>query len=152
MAIPKKARAVPETSKTQASALWTGHERFLTTGSSGHALVLDSDRALNSAPGPVEMVLRSLCACSATDMVLILAKARQSWSRLEVSAEAERAPAPPAVFTRVHMVYRLVGARLDRHVVDRAIELSHSKYCSVFVMLHHGAKFTHEVIIEAPEA
>lgn len=140
----------PPPPPTTASAHWTGGERFLSDGGSGHAVIFDSDRAANTAPGPMEMVLRSLCACSATDIVLILRKARQPLAAVEVSAEAERAPEPPSIFTRIHVRYRIGGA-VDRAQAERAVQLSQAKYCSVFVTLSRTASITHEIVL-APEA
>jgi len=147
-ASPHSAPAPP----TIASALWVDAERFLTAGSSGHAVVLDADRVLNSAPGPMEMVLRSLCACSATDVLIVLKKTRQAFRHVEVSAEGERAPAPPQVYTHIHLRYRVLGERVDRSVVERAVALSHAKYCSVFLMLQPSVAITHEIDLEAPPA
>lgn len=135
---------------TAASARWVEGERFLSDGPSGHAVAMDADRARNTAPGPMEMVLRALCACSATDVVGILHKARQPLAGLEVSAAAERAPAPPAVFTRIHVVYRIEGA-VERAVAERAVALSQEKYCSVMAMLRASAAITHELVL-APAA
>lgn len=132
---------------TQASATWVDGERFLTTGSSGHAIIFDSDRGLNSAPGPMEMVLRALCACSATDVVMILAKARQRFTSVVVEAEGERAPKPPTVYTRIHVRYRVAGHDLDTAAVERAVALSHEKYCSVLATLQHTATITHELAV-----
>lgn len=95
------------------------------------------------------MVLRSLCACSATDIVIVLRKTRQPWSGVVVSAEGERAPQPPTVYTRIHMVYRIAGAGVDPAVAERAVALSQEKYCSVLATLRHTAVITHETILES---
>ncbi len=137
---------------TLASALWVDSQRFLTGGSSGHAVAMDSDRGQNTAPGPMEMVLRSLCACTATDVLIVLRKTRQDFRHLEVLAEGDRAPNPPMIYTRVHLRYRVRGDRVERSVVERAVSLSHAKYCSVFLMLQPTVAMTHEIVIEAPTA
>lgn len=146
--LPHPAPAPP----TLASAQWVDGQRFLTGGSSGHAVTLDSDREQNSAPNPMEMVLRSLCACSATDVLIVLKKTRQAFRHLAVEAEGERAPVQPMVYTRIHLRYRVLGERVDRSVVERAVALSHAKYCSVFLMLQPSVAMTHEILIEAPTA
>lgn len=135
-------------SATSASALWVDGERFVSDGSSGHAVAFDSDRERNTAPGPMEMLLRSLCACSATDLVIMLKKSRQAVERLEVAAEGERAAEPPRVYTRIHVTYRVRGRNLDRAAAERAVKLSQSKYCSVFVTLEGKATITHELVLE----
>ncbi len=61
----------------EAQVTWTDGERFVAHASSGHAIVIDSDRQRNTAAGPMEMVLMGLCACTATDVVSILRKKRE---------------------------------------------------------------------------
>ena len=84
---------------------WIDGERFVVKASSGHAQVIDSDRLRNTAPGPMEMVLMGLCACTATDVVIILKKKREPFAALDVHAEAERAPDPPTIYTRINLVF-----------------------------------------------
>lgn len=95
----------------------------------------------------MEMVLRALCACSATDVVMILRKARQPLAALTVSADADRAPQPPTVFTRIHLRYRIAGP-VDRDHAERAVRLSQDKYCSVAAMLSRTAALSHEIAFE----
>jgi putative redox protein len=124
-----------------ASVRWTGDEKFMATSPSGHAVAVDSDRQTNSAPGPMEFVLIALGACTATDVVAILKKKRQKLESLEVICSGERAAEPPAVWTKLEIVYRLRG-ELEDAAVKRAIELSEDKYCSVAAMLKKTAKIT----------
>ena len=70
---------------------WTGGEEFLATTPSGHDVPFDADRKHNAAPGPMEMLLAALGACSMVDVVLILAKKRQKLTSLEVDVSGERA-------------------------------------------------------------
>ena len=95
-----------------ATVKWLGGEEFRAAMPSGHAVALDSDRKHNLAPGPMEMLLAALGACTATDVVIILAKKRQKLEALEVEVSGERAPEPPQVWTKIEMVYRLRG-KLD---------------------------------------
>lgn len=120
---------------------WTEQEQFVVVTPSGHAVTLDADRERNSAPGPMEMLLVALGACTATDVVVILGKKRQKLEALEVLVSGERAPEPPMVWTKIEVVYRLRGA-LDEKAVRDAIHLSESKYCSVAAMLGKTAKIT----------
>lgn len=128
----------------EAAAAWTDGERFVASASSGHALVVDSDRERNSAPGPMELVLIGLCTCTATDVVIILHKKRQEFARLEVRAEGERAKEPPTVYERIHLTY-LVSSTVDRKAMEDAVRLSRDKYCSVSAMLAKTAQMTHEI-------
>jgi putative redox protein len=131
----------------KASVDWIGEEKFVATSPSGHAITIDSDRASNKAPGPMELVLMALGACTATDVVSILKKKRQKLESLEVICSGERATEPPTVWIKLEVLYRLRGV-LDEAAVKRAIELSEQKYCSVSAMLQKTAKLTwrHEIL------
>jgi putative redox protein len=122
-----------------AAVKWIGEQKFVATSPSGHAMAVDSDRESNKAPGPMELVLMALGACTATDVVSILNKKRQKLESLEVLCSGERATQPPTVWTKLEIVYRLRG-ELDEGAVKHAIELSEEKYCSVSAMLKKTAK------------
>ena len=130
-----------------ASIQWIGEEKFVASSPSGHAITIDSDRTSNKAPGPMELVLMALGACTGTDVVSILKKKRQKLESLEVICSGERASEPPTVWIRLEILYRLRGV-LDEAAVKRAIELSEQKYCSVSAMLQKTAKLTwrHEIL------
>jgi putative redox protein len=124
-----------------ASVKWVAGEQFLAVMPSGHAVPFDADRERNSAPGPMEMLLGALGACTAADVVLILKKKRQRLESLEVVISGERAADPPTVWTRLEILYRLRGALDDKAVRD-TIELSETKYCSVAATLRKTAAIT----------
>ena len=124
-----------------ASVKWIGDQNFAATSPSGHTIVVDSDRQTNSAPGPMDLVLMALGACTATDVVTVLQKKRQKLKSLEVICSGERATQPPTVWTKLEIVYRLRGD-LEDAAVKHAIELSEEKYCSVAAMLKKTAKVT----------
>ena len=121
-----------------ASVKWVREEKFVATSPSGHAINVDSDRHSNTAPGPMELVLMALGACTATDIVTILGKKRQKLESLEVICSGQRAAEPPTVWTKLEIVYLLRG-QLDEKAVEHAIELSENKYCSVAAMLKETA-------------
>ncbi|MFZ0039375.1 MAG: OsmC family protein [Candidatus Acidiferrales bacterium] len=130
-----------------ATVVWVEKEQFLATMPSGHAIPIDSDRTHNTAPGPMELLLAALGACTATDVVAILAKKRQKLERLEIIVTGERTSDIPAVWTKLDLVYRLYGS-LDEKAVRDTIELSESKYCSVAAMLRKTAliSFRYEIL------
>jgi putative redox protein len=134
-----------------ATVKWVGGEEFLATMPSGHAVPFDADRNHNSAPGPMEMLLGALGACTSVDVVSILAKKRKKLARLEVSVSGERAPEPPTGWTKIEILYRLTGDLDDKSVRD-AIELSQNKHCSVSAMLAKTAKisYRYEILSAAP--
>jgi len=117
---------------------WVGEQKFVATSPSGHAITVDSDRSSNKAPGPMELLLLALGACTATDVVMILEKKRQRLESLEVICSGDRAADPPTVWTKLEILYRLRG-QLDDAAVKHAIQLSENKYCSVAAMLKKTA-------------
>jgi putative redox protein len=118
---------------------WIGEQKFVAFSPSGHALTLDSDRTSNAAPGPMELLLMALGACTATDIVIILEKKRQKLQSLEIVCSGQRAPRPPQVWTKLDILFRLRG-RLEPSGVQQAIELSEEKYCSVSATLKKTAE------------
>lgn len=128
----------------EAQITWTDGERFVGSASSGHAMVIDSDRERNTATGPMELVLIGLCVCTATDVVSILRKKREPFSGVHVKAEAERAKEPPTVYTSIKLIYTISG-KVSRKAAEDAIQLSEGKYCSVSAMLKSTARITTEL-------
>ena len=124
-----------------ATVVWVNEQQFIANMPSGHAIPIDADRTRNSAPGPMELLLAALGACTATDVVMILAKKRQKLERLEVVVTGEKAPEPPTVWTKLELVYRLHGT-LEEAAVKHAIELSEAKYCSVAAILRKTAEIS----------
>jgi putative redox protein len=125
-----------------ATVRWVGGEQYLATMPSGQAVVIDADREHNSAPGPMDMLLAALGACSSVDVVSVLAKKRNKLVSLEIVISGERAKDPPSVWTKIDMVYKLTG-ELDEKAVRDAIELSQTKYCSVAAMLRKTAEINY---------
>jgi putative redox protein len=124
-----------------ATIKWIGNQQFAATGPSGHAILIDSDRESNAAPGPMELLLMALGACTATDVVIILEKKRQKMQSLVVICSGERASEPPTVWVKLEILFRLRGD-LDDAAVKHAIALSEEKYCSVSATLKKTAKFS----------
>ncbi len=134
----------------EAQVTWTDGERFVANASSGHAVVIDSDRQRNTAAGPMEMVLMGLCACTATDVVSILRKKREPFVGVHVKAEAVRAEKPPTVYTSIKLIYTVSGP-VSRKSVEDAVRLSEEKYCGVSAMLKCTAKIVTEVHLTGTE-
>lgn len=129
---------------------WIEGVSFVGESGSGHAVVIDGAPEYggrNLGLRPMEMVLIGMASCSAFDVVEILRKARQPVADCVVDAEAERAPAVPKVFTKIHLTYTVAGHGLDRRQVERAAALSKEKYCSATQMLAKTAEITFEVAI-----
>jgi putative redox protein len=111
---------------------------------SGHVIAMDGapdGGGRNLAPRPMETVLAGTGACSAYDVVLILKRGRHPVQGCQVKVTSERAPTDPKVFTRIHMHFIVTGA-VPVDAVQRAVALSHEKYCSASVMLGKTADIT----------
>lgn len=108
----------------------------------------------NLGPRPMEMILLGLGGCSSFDVMSILKKSRQDVSSCSCEINAERADAVPAVFTKIHLHFRVSGSELKEAMVKRAVQLSAEKYCSASIMLEAGGvEITHDYqIIEANES
>ena len=123
---------------------------FVAETGSGHTLVMDGapdvDRPENGgqnlAPRPLETVLAGTGGCTAYDVVLILRRGRHDVRGCSVKLTAERASEDPKVFTRIHMHFSVSGKALPAAAVERAIAMSHEKYCSASIMLGKTAEMT----------
>jgi putative redox protein len=126
---------------------WIGEQRFVAISPSGHALAMDSDRSSNTGPGPMELLLMALGACTATDIVIIMEKKRQKLESLDVICSGERATDYPQVWKKLEILFRLRG-KLEESAVERAIQLSEEKYCSVAATLKKSAdlKWRYEIL------
>src|SRR6201987_1666768 len=113
---------------SEASATWTDNDRFLGISTSRHAIVLDAAKE-KTANSPMELVLIGLCGCTGSQVVSILRKKREPFTRLEVRAQAERAPEPPTVYRETKLTYR-VGGKVTPKAMEDAVRLSKDKYCS----------------------
>ena len=123
---------------------------FVAETGSGHTLVMDGapdadkpeNGGQNLAPRPMETVLAGTGGCTAYDVVLILKRGRHNVQGCSVKLTAERAETEPKVFTKIHMHFTVAGEGLSAVAVERAIALSHEKYCSASIMLAKMAEIT----------
>lgn len=125
---------------------WTGAGMsFLAETGSGHLLPMDGSPdggGRDLAPRPMEVVLAGTGGCTAYDVVLLLKRGRHDVRGCEVKLDAERAADDPKVFTRIAMHFVVRGRNLQREAVERAVKLSHEKYCSASAMLAKTAAIT----------
>ena len=146
---------------------WTGQAGtrsamgFVAETGSGHLIVMDGapdaakpeNGGQNLAPRPMETVLAGAGGCTAYDVVMILKRGRHAVSGCSVKLQAERADSDPKVFTRIHFAFTVTGRNLPRAAVERAVQLSHEKYCSASAMLEKTAALTFSVeIVDTQEA
>ena len=135
---------------------WTGNSGtrsgmgFVAETGSGHVLMMDGapdaakpeNGGQNLAPRPMETVLAGTGGCSAYDVVLILKRGRHAVQGCSVKLTSERADTDPKVFTKIHMHFTVTGNNIPASAVERAIAMSHEKYCSASIMLGKTAEMT----------
>jgi putative redox protein len=118
---------------------------FVAETGSGHFLTMDGapdGGGRNLAPRPMETVLAGTGGCTAYDVVLILKRGRHAVSGCQVKVSAERASVDPKVFTQIKMHFVVSGKGLPAAAVERAIALSHERYCSASIMLAKTAEIS----------
>ncbi|MFZ3127772.1 MAG: OsmC family protein [Rhodoferax sp.] len=123
---------------------------FVAETGSGHTLMMDGapdaakpeNGGMNLAPRPLELLLAVTGGCTAYDVVLILKRGRHAVQGCTVKLSAERAETDPKVFTRINMHFTVAGKALPAAAVERAIAMSHEKYCSASIMLAKTAAIT----------
>ena len=116
---------------------------FLAETGSGHTLMMDGapdaarpeNGGQNLAPRPMETLLAGAGGCTAYDVVLILKRGRHDVRGCSVRLQADRAEVDPKVFTRINMHFTVTGVNVPESAVERAIAMSHDKYCSATIML-----------------
>lgn len=140
----------------ECTVTWTGsagtrsHMGFVAETGSGHVLTMDGapdaskpeNGGANLAARPMETVLAGTGGCTAYDVVLILKRGRHNVQGCSVRLTTERADTDPKVFTKIHMHFTVTGKGIPPAAVDRAIAMSHNKYCSASIMLGKTAEIT----------
>ncbi len=131
-----------------ASSEWKQGRLFDGKSESGHTIHFDATPEHAAGPSPMEAVLAALCGCTSVDVVSILEKKREPVEGLTVTAKAEQAPAPPRVFTTIHLTYRIKG-KVAQKAAEDAVALSKEKYCSVSKMLEKAVSISWSIEYES---
>ncbi len=135
-----------------ATARWEGGMKFDAEAGSGFSLRMDSGEE-STGFSPMELILVGLAGCTGMDVISILQKKRQPVTGFEVRVVGRRAESHPKVYTEIDVEYEVEGQGVDPQAVERAIELSRDKYCSVSNMLKRVAALNHSYrIVEAENA
>ena len=119
---------------------------FIGKAKSNHWIPMDGPedfQGSDAATRPKELILISLAGCSGSDVVSILSKMREKITRFEIDVDAESANEHPKVFTKIHLTYKFWGTDLKEANLEKAINLSQDKYCSVTAMLKSSVEITH---------
>jgi len=131
----------------KAKIKWVEDVMFVGQSGSGHAVVMDGPPELggkNMGIRPMEMMLMGLGGCTAFDVMLILKRSRQAVTDCVAELSADRAETDPKVFTKIHIHFIITGNNLKEKMVQRAVELSATKYCSASIMLAQTVEITHD--------
>jgi len=122
---------------------WIDGLRFVATDSAGHSIVMDASRESGgdgSGFSPMQLLLIAFGGCTSMDVVHILRKQRQQIKGLEVSVTGTRVKDPPRIYNNIRVEYKIKGTNIKENAIQRAIQLSEDKYCSVGAMLKTKAK------------
>lgn len=132
---------------------WQGNMAFEATTEAGHSVLMDAAPEVGGddrGPRPMEMVLMGLGGCTGIDVVLMLQKGKQDVKDCQIEITAERADTVPKVYTKIHVHFKVFGSELNEKKVQRAVDLSAEKYCSVSKMLEATVQMSHDYeIIDA---
>ncbi len=128
------------TDEPKAVVQLAGDDLFVGFSPSGHAVTIDTDRARNSAPSPMELLLLALGSCTGVDVVSILRKKRQNVTDYRVEVRGERREDHPRSYKRMEVHHIVTGRNVSERSVTQAIELSEQKYCSVAATLRPAAE------------
>ncbi|MBI6530723.1 OsmC family protein [Proteus vulgaris] len=134
----------------EARVKWVEDLSFVGESSSGHQIMMDGNSG-DKAPSPMEMLLIATGGCSAIDVVSILRKGRHQVTDCEVKLTSERREEAPRLFTDINLHFIVSGKELTDKIVERAVQLSAEKYCSVSLMLGKAANITHSFEIKDAE-
>lgn len=115
----------------KATIQYAGDDFFVATAPSNNSITIDIKSERHSAPSPLELLLISVAACTAADVVSILEKKRQDVTAYKVEIDGERREDFPRAFTKFRVHHIVYGRNVSEQAVARAIELSDTKYCSV---------------------
>jgi putative redox protein len=134
-----------------AKVTWKNRLSFTGSAESGFHLPLGTDPGVggdNDGFRPMELIAIGLAGCTAMDVISIVQKKRQDVTAFETRVTAERAEDHPKVFIHVRIEYLFEGRHIDPAAVERAIELSATKYCPAQAMLEKAVKIEHDYSIK----
>lgn len=123
---------------------WNGGRRFAAWDGAGHGIVMDAAPPAGEGTGarPIELALYALGGCTAIDVIGILGKQRQDVREFEVVVTAEQREEPPRAYRFIDVEYVVTGSGIKPGMLQRAIELSEEKYCSVRAMIAPSVTLT----------
>lgn len=132
---------------------WQGKKQFCATSSTGHKVIMDGPPTAggeDAGTRPMEMILMGLAGCASFDVVTILEKKKAQLFALDVAVKATRKDQIPAVFDTIVLEFKIAASGVTQVAVEKAVNLSLDKYCSVAAMLRAGG-VTIEAVINLVE-
>jgi putative redox protein len=127
----------------QARITWVEKKQFVGTGSTNHSLVISTQDEENATGlSPSELLLLALGGCTSVNVISILHKKRQVVTGLDVHITGQQDADPPWTFRQIHLEYVIRGREISEQAVQRAIQLSEEKYCSVGATISGVAQLT----------
>jgi putative redox protein len=134
-----------------AKITWKQKMSFSGTADTGFTLPIGTDQAVGGDDDgfkPLELILLGLAGCTGMDVISILQKKRQVVTNFEVKVHADRQEEHPKVFTRIMIEYLVTGQALDPAAVERAVELSETKYCPAQAMLAKSVVMERKIVLK----
>jgi putative redox protein len=119
---------------------------------SNHWVMMDGGPTFGGSEAgssPKELLLMALGGCTAMDVIPILKKKKTPIQDFQINLSATMQEEHPQVFTEVHVEYVFYGEGINKEDIERAIELSTTKYCAISAMLKQSVKITHSYKIES---
>ncbi len=124
-------------------------EVYEASNEQGHAVTIDMrDLSIRKNQSPVEILLSSLAACGAVDIVLMLKKRRKNILDFTIETTGVRREETPRGFTDIHCSFMLTSPDVTEDELHKITKLSLEKYCSVASTLN--ASITFSVLITRP--
>lgn len=133
--------------KKEVTVSWAGKMTFIGEAASGNTLTMDAGKAsggLGLGHSPMDLLLMGAGGCASIDVVMILQKGRHDLVDCVCQVSGTRAEEAPKVYTDIHMHFIVTGRDLKESAVERAVELSMTKYCSASLTLAKAAKLTYD--------
>jgi putative redox protein len=139
---------------TSATVHYAGNDFFVAVSPSGHAVPIDVNGARSAAASPLELLVLSLGACTAADVISILKKKRETVTDYRVEVRGERREEHPRSFRKLEVRHLLRGRGISEAAVAQAVTLSTEKYCSVAATLRPTAEIVSswEIVEEGGES
>jgi putative redox protein len=122
----------------KATLTWDKDLIFIGRTNRGYEVEYDAQQQWGCSP--TETLLLSVAGCMAIDMVSFLKKMKCEIKNYKMDILGERNPTPPQYYTSIEMIINVTGSGLTQKKVERAISLSHEKYCSVYHSLRKDMK------------